>query len=52
MSIRQEIVRYVDNIIETYNNFPVSDVEKTINILLEAYENDRLIITIGNGGSG
>jgi D-sedoheptulose 7-phosphate isomerase len=43
---------YFNIIKELLDSFPHEQFEKAAQILLEAYQNDRMIFVMGNGGSG
>lgn len=42
---------YLNGLKKTIDNMPVAKIQQAIDILHEAYENDRFIFVLGNGGS-
>ncbi len=49
--IKEYLKDYSDTITKTMNNIDVAEFEKIIDILVEAYKNDRQVFIMGNGGS-
>ncbi len=45
------IKNYLNDINQAVNNIPVSELSEVIHILLRAYEDDRFVFVMGNGGS-
>ena len=45
------IQKYFDEMIEVINKFPIQDVNKVMEILFEAWQNDKRVFIMGNGGS-
>lgn len=45
------VENYFDELKKTINKVSLKDIEKIVNALYEAYENDQQIFLIGNGGS-
>lgn len=50
--VNAKIVNYVNGVVGAYSNFPVKEAEMVVNLLLQAYDNDGIIFTMGSGGSG
>lgn len=51
MTIPFEINNYIESVRETLLNINTNEIEKAINILLEATKNQKTIYCFGNGGS-
>jgi len=44
--------RYLDDFSALLKKVEVTEIETLVNLLTEAYKNDRFVFIIGNGGSG
>ena len=42
---------YFDNVIQTIRNIPVAAIDGMVEVLIQAYESERMIYLFGNGGS-
>jgi len=50
--IKEFTVQYLDDLQDTLRNIDLGNVERIVNAILTAYEKDRQIFIMGNGGSG
>ena len=50
MNIEKEIKGYLSGIREVFKKVPVNTIEEIVQVLLKAYEDDKKVITMGNGG--
>ena len=51
MDNKQFVREYLDGVQDVVKNISVSDIDATINVLYEAWKNDKAVYVIGNGGS-
>jgi len=42
---------YFDDMVETVRNIPVTILDRIVDVLMEAYDSERMIYLFGNGGS-
>ncbi|MDR4498277.1 MAG: SIS domain-containing protein [Candidatus Scalindua sp.] len=50
--IKELTVQYLDDLQDTLRNIDLQNVERIVNAILAAYENEKQIFIMGNGGSG
>lgn len=51
-NVSNKIDNYVKGVIDAYSNFPTAEVEAVISLLLQAYYENKVVFTMGSGGSG
>ncbi len=50
MDIEKQTSSYVTEHIKVFEKFPVREIEKIVEVLLEAYQQGKTVYTMGNGG--
>lgn len=50
--IKELTVQYLDDLQDTLRHIDLENVERIVNTILAAYENEKQIFIMGNGGSG
>ena len=51
MNHKARVNEYLDGVQDVVKNISVSDIEATINVLYEAWKEDKAVYIVGNGGS-
>lgn len=45
------VAKYFDNLVRSIDNMPLATIEQIVEVLLQAYDSDRMVFLFGNGGS-
>ena len=46
-----DVNAYFDTVVRTIGNMPIATVDEIVNVLLQAYDSNRMVYLFGNGGS-
>ena len=52
MDTKKRIEGYISGVSQVFPNLPVDTIESIVDLLLEAYQKEKQIFTMGNGGHG
>lgn len=51
LSMEKMLNSYFSNVIQTIRNIPLTTIDEMVEVLMQAYESERMIYLFGNGGS-